>query len=61
MNHHAFVRCLAAACVALLFAGPAAAQQERDVIELIKSQVATQRQALVAENLNLTAEQSSNR
>ena len=58
MNHHAFVRRLAATCVALLIAGPAAAQQERDVIELIKSQVATQRQALVAENLNLTAAQS---
>jgi hypothetical protein len=34
------------------------AQQERDVIEVMKSQIATQRQALVAENLQLTAEES---
>jgi hypothetical protein len=37
---------------------PAVAQQERDVIEMIKTQVGTQRQALVAENLQLTEEES---
>lgn len=50
--------CLSVASLALVFALPAQAQQERDVIEVIKSQISTQRQALVAENLNLTAEQS---
>lgn len=46
----------------ILFSGvfsPAMAQQERDVIELIKTQVGTQRQALVAENLQLTEEEST--
>jgi hypothetical protein len=38
---------------------PVMAQQERDVIELIKTQVGTQRQALVAENLQLTKEEST--
>jgi hypothetical protein len=38
---------------------PVMAQQERDVIELIKTQVGTQRQALVAENLQLTEEEST--
>ena len=45
-----------------LFSGafsPVMAQQERDVIELIKTQVGTQRQALVAENLQLTEEESA--
>jgi hypothetical protein len=37
----------------------AVAQQENDVIELIKTQVGTQRQALVAENLQLTEDESS--
>lgn len=37
---------------------PVMAQQERDVIEVMKSQIATQRQALVVENLQLTAEES---
>jgi hypothetical protein len=38
---------------------PVMAQQERDVIELIKTQVGTQRQALVAENIQLTEEESA--
>jgi hypothetical protein len=38
---------------------PAMAQQERDVIELIKTQIGTQRQALVAENLQLTEDESA--
>ena len=45
-----------------LFSGafsPVMAQQERDVIELIKTQVGTQRQALVAENLQLTEAEST--
>lgn len=59
MNSNSFVRCLlAASLLTTLLAAPAVAQQERDVIELIKSQVATQRQALVAENLNLSAAES---
>ena len=49
---------LLVACIATIFAGPAQAQQERDVIELIKSQLSTSRQALVAENMSLTAEES---
>ena len=42
----------------VIFSAPTVAQQERDVIELVRAQVATNRQALVAENLGLTAEQS---
>ena len=52
---------LFAALAASLFLGgisTAAAQQERDVIEVVKSQIATQRQALVAENLGLSPEES---
>jgi hypothetical protein len=41
-----------------LLATAASAQQERDAIELIRSQLATQRQALVAENLELTEAES---
>jgi len=58
MKPTAAIHGLRLAFVLTLLAAPAQAQQEQDVIELIKSQVATQRQALVAENLNLTAEQS---
>lgn len=47
----------AVATVALLLV-PAHAQQERDIIELIKSQLATNRQALVAENLKLSQTES---
>lgn len=44
-----------------LFSGafsPVMAQQERDVIELVKTQISGQRQALVAENMMLMAEES---
>ena len=41
-----------------LFTPIAHAQQDRDAMEVIRSRIATQRQALVAENLNLTAEES---
>jgi len=58
MKLNSVLSCLLVACVATIFAGPVQAQQERDVIELIKSQLSTSRQALVAENLNLTAEES---
>ena len=42
----------------IILSAPASAQQERDVIELVRAQIATNRQALVAENLGLSAEQS---
>lgn len=42
----------------IMLAAPAQAQQERDVIEVMKSQISTQRQALVAENLRLTKSES---
>ncbi len=58
MNLKSLLSCFSVACLALVFALPAQAQQERDVIELIKSQISTQRQALVAENLNLTEAQT---
>lgn len=58
MNLKSLLPCFSIACLALVFALPAQAQQERDVIELIKSQISTQRQALVAENLNLTEAQT---
>ncbi len=58
MKPNSVSRRLLATIAALLLSSAVHAQQERDVIELIKSQLATQRQALVAENLNLTAEQS---
>jgi len=52
---------LAAVAVALLtsLAAPLAiAQQERDAVEVIRSQIATKRQALVAENMLLSEEES---
>lgn len=58
MKPNSVSRRLLATIAALLLSSVVHAQQERDVIELIKSQMATQRQALVAENLNLTAAQS---
>jgi len=58
MNLKSLLSCFSIVCLALVFALPAQAQQERDVIELIKSQISTQRQALVAENLNLTEAQT---
>ena len=50
--------CLATLLPFLCIGGLAHAQQERDVIELIKTQISTQRQGLVAENLMLTEAQS---
>ena len=41
-----------------LTAGAANAQQERDAIEIIRAQINTDRQAVVALNMNLSAEQS---
>ncbi|UCG71477.1 MAG: hypothetical protein JSV45_09380 [Chromatiales bacterium] len=41
-----------------LYAPVAGAQQERDVMEVMRSQIATKRQALVAENLQLTEAES---
>ena len=41
-----------------LTAGTANAQQERDAIEIIRAQINTDRQAVVALNMNLSAEQS---
>lgn len=41
-----------------LYAPIAGAQQERDVMEVMRSQIATKRQALVAENLDLTEAES---
>lgn len=40
------------------YAPIAGAQQERDVMEVMRSQIATKRQALVAENLELTETES---
>jgi len=42
------------AAAAWLTTGTAMAQTERDVIEVMRAQIATNRQALVAENMNLT-------
>ena len=50
--------CIAAVFALITISGPAMAQQERDVIELVKTQIAGQRQALVAENMMLTGEES---
>jgi len=58
MKLKSVLSCLLVASIATIFAGPVQAQQERDVIELIKSQLSTSRQALVAENMSMTAEES---
>ena len=52
------LRIAAAAVISLLCIAPVSAQQERDMIEVIRAQVATNRQALVAENLGLSNEES---
>ena len=49
---------LAVAILAGLTAPVAVAQQERDAIEVIRAQIATKRQALVAENMLLTEAES---
>jgi hypothetical protein len=58
MSLNRFSLVLSAALALFVCAAPGHAQQERDVIEVMKSQISTQRQALVAENLLLTKEQS---
>lgn len=58
MKPNSLLSVLLAGSLAILLAGPAQAQQERDAIELIKSQLSTQRQALVAENLDLETDES---
>jgi len=49
---------VAVALLASLTAPLAVAQQERDAVEVIRSQIATKRQALVAENMQLTEGES---
>jgi len=44
----------------LIFCVPASAQQERDEIEILRTQISADRQALVAENMNLSEAQSAN-
>jgi gas vesicle protein len=54
-----FLTLLAAiGALAGLYAPSVSSQQERDVMEVMRSQIATQRQALVAENLQLTESES---
>jgi hypothetical protein len=54
-----FLTVLAAiGALAGLYAPSVSSQQERDVMEVMRSQIATQRQALVAENLQLTESES---
>jgi hypothetical protein len=55
--NHLIVAVVAAISIAAL--NSAQAQQERDVIEVIKTQVSSQRQALVAENLQLSEGESA--
>lgn len=49
---------LVALASALLVPGTAAAQQERDLIEVLRSQVKTDRQAVVALNMDLSEKQA---
>lgn len=49
---------IAMAIVIGLYAPVASAQQDRDVMEVMRSQIATKRQALVAENLQLSEAES---
>ncbi len=49
---------IAMAIVIGLYAPVASAQQDRDVMEVMRSQIATKRQALVAENLELSEAES---
>ena len=60
MSTKFFSAAVATALIFALFAPLASAQQERDVMEVMRSQIATKRQALVAENLELTEEESEN-
>lgn len=58
MPSKTFSAIIAVAMTIGLYAPIAGAQQERDVIEVMRSQIATKRQALVAENLDLTEAES---
>lgn len=58
MPSKTFPAIIAVAMIIGLYAPIAGAQQERDVMEVMRSQIATKRQALVAENLNLTEAES---
>jgi hypothetical protein len=60
MNPTRILFTVLAVSTSFLAMGNAVAQQERDVIEVIKTQVQSQRQELVAENLRLSEEESSN-
>ena len=54
MLKNSFVAAVAVALFASLAAPLAIAQQERDALEVIRAQIATKRQALVAENMQLS-------
>ena len=58
MSNKILTAVVAAALFAGLYVPSTSAQQERDVMEVMRSQIATQRQALVAENLQLSQEES---
>lgn len=58
MSNKILTAVIAAALFAGLYVPSTSAQQERDVMEVMRSQIATQRQALVAENLQLSQEES---
>ena len=49
---------LALLVTGLFLCAPASAQQERDEIEVLRSQIGADRQALVAANMNLSEQQS---
>lgn len=57
MNKNSLV-VFAAAIAAFLMTGVAGAQQERDVIEVVRAQINTDRQAVVAINMTLSEAQS---
>lgn len=58
MNRKHMLALVFSLTAALLVSVPVQAQQERDAIEVIRAQIATNRQALIAENMELTAEES---
>ncbi|MGI9331147.1 MAG: hypothetical protein ACR2QB_10580 [Gammaproteobacteria bacterium] len=58
MLKNSFLAAVAVALLASLSAPLAIAQQERDAVEVIRSQIATKRQALVAENMLLSEAES---
>jgi hypothetical protein len=58
MLKNSFLAAVTVALLASLAAPLAIAQQERDAVEVIRSQIATKRQALVAENMQLSETES---